>query len=295
MTRCSSSLWAAWLITALTLWAMPGHAGTLFESGRLLGTSGVTAIEGAGGGGLASWATITGYGTRDAMGANVHGTAVRLSNFSLYSSGIAAGLYDRLELSYERLWFDTRTTGQALGLGAGYMIHEDVFGAKLRLFGDAVFDQDRVMPQVAAGVQYKINDRSALVRALGARSAQGVDVYVAATKLLLQQSLLLSATLRLTKANQLGILGFGGDRSDSYHPEFEGSAALMLSRHAVFGGEYRTKPNNLGFAREGNAYDLFLAYFLNKNASATLAYVDLGSIATRKHQQGAYLSIQLGF
>ena len=44
------------------------------ESGKLLATAGVTQIEGAGGGGLAPWAVITGYGTRDAIGANAHYT-----------------------------------------------------------------------------------------------------------------------------------------------------------------------------------------------------------------------------
>ena len=61
------------------------------------------------------------------------------------------------------------------------------------------------------------------------------------------------------------------------------------------GGEYRTKPDNLRFARESDWWDLFVAWFPTKNLSATLAYVDLGSIAGRKRQQGVYLSLQAGF
>jgi len=63
----------------------------------------------------------------------------------------------------------------------------------------------------------------------------------------------------------------------------------------VIGGEYRTKPSNLGFARENDWYDLFAAYALNKHLSATVAYVDLGSIATFKDQTGVFLSLQAGF
>ena len=37
----------------------------------------------------------------------------------------------------------------------------------------------------------------------------------------LAQGLLLNGTVRLTKANQIGILGFGGDKNDSYKPQFE--------------------------------------------------------------------------
>jgi hypothetical protein len=111
----------------------------------------------------------------------------------------------------------------------------------------------------------------------------------------LAESLLLNATLRATKANQFGLLGFGGDRDRDYSLQFEGSAALLLSRHLAIGAEIRTKPDNLGFAREGNAYDLFAAYFISKNLSATLAFVALGPIARQGDQNGVYLSLQTGF
>ncbi len=265
------------------------------DRGKLIATAGLIQIEGAGGGGLAPWALITGYGTQDSVGANVHGTVVRVTNFTLSTLGAAVGLYDRVELSYARQFFDTGGTGRALGLGGGFQFSQDVYGAKLRLFGDGILDQDSWLPQVAAGIQYKVNNQPAIVRAVGAKSEQGADFYLAATKLFLAQSLLLNATVRMTRANQTGILGFGGDRSNAYHPEFEGSAALLLSRHVAVGGEYRTKPDNLRFARESDWYDVFVTWLPAKWVSATLAYVDLGSIATRKHQEGVYASFQLGF
>lgn len=265
------------------------------ESGKLLATAGITQLEGAGGGGLTPWATITGYGTRDAVGGNVHGTFVRVSDYTLGTFGAAIGLYDRVELSYARQVFDTRKAGRSLGLGSGFTFRQDVFGAKVRLFGDAVYSQDSLLPQVAVGVQYKVNDRRDIVRAVGAKDARGADFYVSATKLFLSESLLLNATVRMTRANQLGILGFGGDRNDGYRPEIEGSAALLLSRNVVVGAEYRTKPDNLRFARESDWFDAFVAYFPTKNVSATLAYVNLGSIARRKNQSGFLASLQVGF
>ena len=125
--------------------------------------------------------------------------------------------------------------------------------------------------------------------------ANGVDFYLAATKLLLSESLLMNATIRETRANQFGILGFGGDKNNDYSTEFEGSAALLLSRQLAIGAEFRTKPDNLKFAKEGNAVDVFVAYFFNKNVSATLAYVALGDIATQRNQNGVYASLQVGF
>src|SRR5258708_6478851 len=81
-----------------------------FDSGKLLATGGVTQLEGAGGSGLVPWALITGYGTRDAIGANAHYTYIKVSNFTLQSEGFAVGLFDRVELSYDRHQFDSHST-----------------------------------------------------------------------------------------------------------------------------------------------------------------------------------------
>ena len=279
--------------------ASPGSAAAAsapyVDSGRLLLTQGVSNIEGAAGGGLATWAVISGYGTRDAVGANVHATYVSLPGFTLQDYGVSVGLFDRVELSYTREIFDTGKTGGRLGLGNGFTFDQDVVGAKVKLYGDAVYDQDSFIPQIAVGLQYKHNDKSPIIHAVGGRNADGIDYYVAATKVLLDQSLVLDATVRLTKANQTGLLGFGGDRSNAYHAEFEGSAGYLVTRKLVVGGEVRTKPNNLGFAKEDTWYDAFAAYALNKHLSATVAFADLGSIATFKNQQGVYVSLQAGF
>ena len=83
-------------------------------------------------------------------------------------------------------------------------------------------------------------------------------------------------------------------RGRQYSSQFEGSAAYLISRRFAVGAELRTKPSNLSVVHEGAAWDLFAAYFFNKNLSATLAYADLGNIDIRNHQQGAYLSLQAG-
>jgi hypothetical protein len=275
--------------------APSGHAAEgMFDEGKLLATGGVSNVEGAGGGGLANWALISGYGTRDGVGVNAHFTYIGTTDYALWAPGIAIGLFDRVELSYTRQTFDTQKIGGALGLGNGFKFDQDVWGAKVKLIGDAVYDQDSWLPQIAAGVQFKHNDRGAVIAAVGGKSATGTDYYVAATKLFLEESLLVDATLRETKANQFGILGFGGNRSNDYHTEFEGSAAYLFSRQFAVGAEYRTKPDNLAIAREDNSWDVFAAYFLNKNLSLTAAYVDLGNIVVRD-QHSFYLSLQAGF
>lgn len=263
--------------------------------GKLLLTGGVSSLEGAGGGGLATWALTTGYGAEDGIGGNVHATYVSLPDYELRSVGAAVGLWDRVELSVARQEFDTGSTGALLGLGNGFTFTQDVVGVKVKVIGDAVYGQDSWMPQVAVGIQHKSNDQGAVITAVGGRDDEGTDVYIAATRLFLSESLLVNGTVRWTRANQTGLLGFGGDRNNDLEPQFEGSVGYLLTRNLLVGAEYRTKPDNLGFAAEDDAFDVYAAYAFNKTVSVTAAYVDLGSIATFGDQRGLYLSLQVGF
>jgi hypothetical protein len=265
-----------------------------FDQGKLLATGGVSQVEGAGGGGLGAWALISGYGSDHGVSLNGHYTSVLLPDYRLDTVGAAVGLFDRLELSYAWQSFDTQGVGAALGLGKGYTFHQNIFGAKLRLIGDAVYDQDAWLPQISIGLQHKENDRGAVIAAVGGKGAVGTDYYLAASKLFLAESLLVNATVRFTKANQLGILGFGGGKHDDYAPQFEASLAYLLSRNLAIGVEGRTKPSNLAIAKEQDAYDVFAAWFPCKNFSITAAYADLGNIVIKDHQRGAYLSLQAG-
>lgn len=283
------------LLALLPIGAGRAEARDLRAGGKLLLTGGVTSVEGSAGGGLSTWAVIAGDETDAGVGGTIHATYVPLPDFDLKSAGIAVGAFDRVELSYAYQRFDTRQAGATLGLGRGFTFGQHVVGAKLRVVGDAVYGQDSILPQISIGVQHKRAEQEAVIKAVGGQQASGTDFYVAATKLVLSRSLVLNTTLRLTKANQLGLLGFGGDRKRGYSPQVEASAGVLLSRRLVVGAEYRTKPDNLGFAREDNAYDVFAAWAVARRVSVTAAYTDLGSIATFRRQRGAFLSIQGSF
>lgn len=278
-----------------SLAATPALAQSDGTGGKLRLTGGVTQIEGSAGGGLTPWALIGGQGTRDQIGGSVFHTRIELDDYRLDSHGVLLGFHDRFELSLARQRFDTRAVGEALGLGRGFTIRQDIVGVKLRLLGDAVFEQDRWLPQVAIGFQHKRNDQGELLAAIGAADDSGTDFYLSASKLWLAQSLLLNASVRFTRANQFGLLGFGGDRERGYRPRFEGSAAWLLRRDLALGVEYRNKPDNLSIAGEDDAWDVFLAWAPTRWLSITAAYVDLGDIVGAATQRGGYLSLQLGF
>lgn len=284
------------LASVLLFGASTALAAPPFPSGdKLLLTGGVSQVEGAAGGGLTPWAVIGGYGTRDQIGGNAFYTRVDADDYALDSYGVLVGLYDRVELSIARQSFNTENVGALLGLGQDFKFRQDIFGIKVKLIGDIVYDQDSWLPQVSVGLQHKRNDQGAVVRAVGAKDDKGTDYYVSATKFFLAQSTLVNATVRATKANQIGILGFGGDKDDSYKAVFEGSVAYLLSKNLAIGAEYRMKPDNLGIAKEDDWKDIFIAWAPTKNISLTAAYVDLGNIVIRDDQKAFYVSAQIGF
>jgi len=268
--------------------------GSQAASGRLLATGGVTELEGSGGGGLTPWALISGLGTNSEIGASADCTYIKPQHFALTSCGAALGIDNRVELAYAHQTFNLDD------VAPGKTIGQNIFSAKVRLWGDAVIDQDRWWPQLAAGLQYKKNEDFAFIpHLIGARSASGMDFYLSATKVFLAGPLsrtwLADVTVRATRANQFGILGFGGDRSNSYSYVPEASLGVFLTDSLVLGGEYRQKPNNLSAFREQSAYDAFLAWFPFKYISLTTAYVDLGNIATHPGQHAWYVALQGSF
>ncbi len=260
---------------------------------RLAWTGGVTQVEGAAGAGLAPWALIAGLETADQIGASAFATYVNTPDFSLRSAGLALGFHDRVEVSFARQRFDAGSVIPGLTLG------QDIVGVKVRVAGDAVFAPDSWLPQIAIGVQGKKTlDFDTVPRAVGAARGEDLEFYVAATKLLFAaaggRNVVLNATLRRTRANQFGLLGFGGDRGGArIAPEL--SAAVLLTERLLLGAEYRAKPDDLGAFHEQRATDLFLAWNPHKRVTFTGAWLDLGSIAGKRAQRGAYASIWVGF
>jgi hypothetical protein len=290
----------------------------LADSGKLLLTGGVSSIDGAAGGGLTPWALVGSYATEGEIGATAHFSRAVTQDYALNTYGAALGWHDRVEVSLAKQDFDASPAVALNGIAAfgvkpGEHLKMDVLGVKLRLAGEAVLDSDDWMPQIALGVERKQlhpGSLQSVLDFLGART-EGTDVYLSATKLLLGPGILLNSTLRLTKANQNGLLGFGsaapGRNRASLQPEF--SIAYLVNSHWVVGAEYRFKPDNLrrlgqaaglGDAlREDDWKDLFVAWAPNKHLSLTLAYVDLGRIVPgitgNRQQRGTYLSAQLAF
>jgi hypothetical protein len=312
------------------------------NTGKVLATGGVSMIDGAGGGGITPWATITGYGTKDGINGDVHYTYANLPNYSLNSLGVAIGFWDRFELSYAYSYLPTGSTFNTVGLatsvleGAGASeesgiesfnttIEMESYGAKLRLFGDAIYNSDSLIPQVAVGGFYKINKNDELLTTLKAAETKDWEAYIAATKIFFPWNTLINVTARYTSANQTGLTGFGGPEGNKKEIRPEVSLAYLLNKRTVIGVEYAKHGDNLsgesvqlgglevdslfpilepvglgGVAgdltqEESDWYDAFVAFFPSKNLSITAAYAHLGDITITPDQYGFYLSLQASF
>ncbi|HBF45590.1 MAG TPA: DUF3034 domain-containing protein [Shewanella frigidimarina] len=255
------------------------------ETSKVIATGGATTIEGSAGGGIVPWAVINGYASSDQWSFTAMNTAVYVDDFTLHSIGASLSIDNRFELSIAKQTFDLDTLGGKLG--------QDIVGVKYKLVGEVLYT---AMPQISLGLQYKRVDDFALPQAVGARNDWGVDIYLAASKVYFDaiagRNLVTNLTLRATKANQIGLLGFGTATNNNYQLQAEASIAVLLTDNIALGYEYKQKPDQLGFAEENDWQDIFMAWFVNKHLSVVGAYVDLGSIAGFEQQQGWYLSVE---
>lgn len=256
-----------------------------FASSKIIATGGATNIEGSAGGGIVPWAVINGYGSSGEWSVTGVASQVGVDDFTLNVLGASASYDNRWEWSVARQRFKLDSLGGELG--------QDIFGVKYHFAGELLYT---ALPQMSIGVQYKKHRDFALPEAVGARDDSGIDIYLAASKVFFDniagRNLLLNGTVRATKANQTGLLGFGSANDNSYQFVVEASAALLLNYNVAVGIEFKQKPDQLDFATEQHWRDIFVAWFINKHVSVVTGYADLGNIAGFEQQQGYYLSVE---
>jgi hypothetical protein len=259
-----------------------------------------TEVEGAAGGGLAAWAFTAPNTPQFSF------WYVSTQDYLLQVGGISGTAFKRLELSYAQQWINAPMVGNALALNSH--LGQSIIGAKYLLV-DA--NPHNAVPSIAVGLQAK-NAYGQIVQYLKSEgaisSASGVDFYLAATKTVKLGSVpvVLDSTFRVTKANQFGLLGFGGGSNghNGYQLEPEFSVGAFVAANVAIGGEYRYSPNNISSAvagiQEQSKWDIFAALFLNSHFALTAAYLNLGQVGPRlptmtPNQQGLYLQAQGAF
>lgn len=278
-------------ISLMTSTSAFSHNSTHNQGAGLLATGGASQIEGTAGGGLVPMAVLAGYGTDDSNHGAGFFSRANTDDYELTAFGIAWSWHNRVEFSLARQELNIAPISNALGLSNDFLV-QNIAGLKVRLAGDLIYD---TLPQLSLGIQYKHNEDFLIPQAVSADREHDIDLYIAASKLYLAglagKNLLLNGVIRATRANQGGLIGFGGDKDKHHSFVFEGSAGIFLNKHWLVGAEYKDKPDNLSFAEEDPWHDVFIAWFPNKQWSVVAAYVNLGSIAGLEDQTGWYLSL----
>jgi hypothetical protein len=235
--------------------------------------------------------------THDSAVLNARYANVATGDYALASADMAVSFANRFELILSNR--DLRGTLASL---SPLRLQQNVVGLKLKMLGDQRVEQSPWLPQISAGLMLRRDNGAGNTFGLLSakpyelRDARSMDFSLAASKSF-GQRLFLNSTLRAGRTSQFDMPGVGGFINERYQTSFDASAAYLLKRSLVVGAEYRSKPNPLGVDNEKAYQDIFISYFPTKNLSLTLAYASLGDIAVfnPKRQNGAYMSLQLGF
>ncbi|MDN6319516.1 MAG: DUF3034 family protein [Marinobacter sp.] len=293
MTLSINTQWAKTVVPVLALGLLATPAALADVGSRIWATGGVTTIEGSAGGGLVPWAVLGSYADDEEWGGTAALSRAEVDDYTLSVTGAGLNWNNRIEVTVARQTLDLDTLGFALQQDE---LNQDIFGAKVRLAGDVLYSP---WGQWSAGVLHKRQRDFTVPDTIGARTDSGTDVYISGSKLFFAavfgRNLLVNATARGTRANQGGLLGFGGDRNNSYEVMAEVGAGVFINRQWLVGAEYRQKPDNLSFAREDDWWDVFVAWVPDRRLAITAAFVNLGDVATLTDQQGVYLSLQGSF
>ncbi|OZB05189.1 MAG: hypothetical protein B7X54_06070 [Idiomarina sp. 34-48-12] len=276
------------MMPALALTTLFVSHNAMADFGRIIATGGLTTVEGSGGGGLVPWATLSSYAEQGQWGGTVAYNQADVDDYKLTVKAATLSFDNRWEFSVAKQQFDLLSLGGSL--------KQDIYGVKYRIAGDILYGDT---PQLTVGLQHKRNQSFDLPQAVGAQDDTGTDIFVSGAKVWLDglwhRTWLANLTLRATKANEMGLLGFGGDANNSYELQGELAVGMFINRHWVIGVEYRQKPNNLGFAKEHDWHDVFVGWFPHKRVAVALAYTQLQSIAGADGQDGIYGSLQVTF
>ncbi|KZZ39128.1 DUF3034 family protein [Oleiphilus sp. HI0086] len=198
---------------------------------KLLGTSGVTSIEGSAGGGLIPWAPLGGDATRDELGFSIVASEVDVDDYNMSVHGALINFRDRIEFSFAHQDFYVDALSQS--------VRQNIIGLKVRLFGDLVYD---TLPVISIGTQQKRLIDAGVINLVGAKDSSGTDFYLSAAKAwidgLFHHTSFVNANIRYSNANELGLLGYGGDNARSKFL-FETALGVFVGNNVALGVEFR--------------------------------------------------------
>jgi hypothetical protein len=194
------------------------------------------------------------------------------------TGSIAQTFFNRLEISYG---FENVQVPNL------QHIEKNSFGLKALLL-----EEKDYLPAISAGTIFKHTNFDTPKGV----SNEGVDAYVVATKLIKHTfplPVLISGGILSTKGRTTGVLGFDKNRDEL----FFGNIDVLPLENVAVGIEYRQGAHYHDF-KDSDYWDVHLAWFVNKNFSLALAYVNTGDPKSKVKTglgDGVVLSAQYAF
>jgi len=252
-------------------------------------------IQGTAGGAITPLAYFCNAGKKGSLGGlpTVAYSFVNIGSKELHSVAVTQTFFQRLELGFAwnnfnvgSLYGEVRDLGLDMGPEQINLYHFNIRGL---LIEENSFDMP--LPALTAGVHIKHNtgvdkiDKrlGGALTGIGLDRATGVDLTLTATKmfptLAFGRPLILTGGMRLTRAYQIGLLGFG----DQYEAFFEGSVAVMPTDNLLFAYEFRMKESpydkflNL-IGEEDNWHAFSLTWIVNEHFTLTGIYGNFGHV-----------------
>jgi len=256
-------------------------------------------IEGYSGGAITPMAYLCNYcncgcGGKHMTCPTVSYSYMNISTKHLHTFAVTQTFWNRVELGYamNQLWLGSLYDDiRKMGLNP---VRRDVimhnFNVRGKLLEENSFGLP--LPAVAAGVHFKYNygleDINRRVGnafdTIGYDKNYGVDYTLTATKmfptLAFGRPVIVTGGLRLSRASQLGLMGFG----DTYRPSFEGSVVCLPTDWLVLGYEFRQKRNPYGkipglIGDEDNWHALSTSVIVNKHLTISALAGLCGNVA----------------
>lgn len=242
---------------------------------------------------------------------SIGGKYVHLGNGRhLLDLTVTETLWDRVELGYGLNNFDMgdlpqdieRATGIRIGDHAVDLHH---FNARVLLCKEGDFDQ-AWLPALTAGAHYKYNntvkdiddDLMGTLTGIGIEDNDGFDFTLSGSKMItsLGRPMILSATLRYTKAAHIGLLGFTGDGKFVV----EGAVCVLATDRLFFAAEYRQKPNEYVaipglVGEEDDWWTLCAGYIINEHMTIAGGYANFGQVLNHKAASSWGVAIKYEF
>lgn len=220
-------------------------------------------------------------------------TYVNANKKNVEGIAVSETLYQRVELSFAANRFGTGSFRDNVRNTTRVDINrDDVWLYNINARGVIIPENsfDVPIPQITGGISFKQNDGidqidkdlGGALTNIGYKRDYGIDYTLTATKAfpkVFDRTLLLTAGVRFSEANQLGYVGF----SDTYHATFEANFAYSITPWLWLAGEYRQKNSDYGriaglAESENDWWTVGIGLLPSRHTSVTIGYGYFGNV-----------------